>query len=171
MKYNVNNARVYIYGYYSNYVFLHNFAWSDHVGEFWVWLTKMWSLLYYTSIVASVLTLQIRQNILFNITLGDVKMISRNTYVLDPSCFIKGFQANPILNVKLCLHNEWQKLRYHLVLKHKKLCCSTYEVLDYSAKLRWHNFFLFQGKKNWCFYHANSCYTLQNYAQALYHAT
>ena len=48
------------------------------------------------------------------------------------------FSNQSNLNVKLCLLNEWQELRHHLCSKHKKLCCSTYEVLDYSAKLRWH---------------------------------
>ena len=36
----MNSASVNLHEYYSNNVFLHNFAQSD-VSEFWAWLTKM----------------------------------------------------------------------------------------------------------------------------------
>ena len=45
---------IYKYGYYSNYIFLHKFAWPN-ASEFWVLLAKMWYFFYYTSIDASAL--------------------------------------------------------------------------------------------------------------------
>ena len=50
----MNSASVNLYGYYNNYIFLYNFTWLD-VGEFWVWLAKMWSVFYYIGIDASLL--------------------------------------------------------------------------------------------------------------------
>ena len=38
----MNSVSVNLYSYYSNYVFLYNFAWLD-VSEFWTKLAKMWS--------------------------------------------------------------------------------------------------------------------------------
>ena len=42
----MNNVSVNLHG--GNYVFLHNFAWSD-VDEFWAWLAKMRYYFYYKS--------------------------------------------------------------------------------------------------------------------------
>jgi len=51
----MNSAIINLHGYYSNNIFLHNFAWSD-VSEFWAWLGKMWYCFYYTSTNASALS-------------------------------------------------------------------------------------------------------------------
>ena len=52
----MNNDNVNLYDYYNNYVFLHNFAWSN-VGEFQTWLDKMRYFFYYISSDMSALTL------------------------------------------------------------------------------------------------------------------
>ena len=48
----MNNDSVNLYCYCSDYVFLHNFTWSN-MGEGWTQLVKMWFSFYYTSIDAS----------------------------------------------------------------------------------------------------------------------
>lgn len=54
-KCKMNSISVNLYRYYSNYVFLHNFAWPN-VNEFWALLAKIWFFFYY--IDANVLTIQ-----------------------------------------------------------------------------------------------------------------
>lgn len=48
----MSNDSVNLYCYCSEYVFLHNFTWSN-MSEGWTYLVKMWYFFYYTSIDAS----------------------------------------------------------------------------------------------------------------------
>ena len=57
---------IYKYGYYSNYIFLHKFAWPD-ASEFWVLSAKMWYFFYYTSSKCSK-GRQFMQNFMFILT-------------------------------------------------------------------------------------------------------
>ena len=52
----MNSDNVNLYDYYNNYVFLHNFTWSN-VGEFQTQLDKMRYFFYYISSDMSALTL------------------------------------------------------------------------------------------------------------------
>lgn len=45
----------------------------------------------------------VRNNIFLHVTPGDSEVTPGNFYVLDPPGFIQGSQANPVLNVQLCL--------------------------------------------------------------------
>ena len=49
---------MYIHGYSSNHIVLHNFAWFE-MGESWTWLVKIWSLFYYTNTNANALSISI----------------------------------------------------------------------------------------------------------------
>ena len=51
----MNSNSVNLPDYYSNHVFLHNFAWSN-VGKFWAWLVKMWYHFYYANTNSSALS-------------------------------------------------------------------------------------------------------------------
>lgn len=72
----MNNANINLYYYCKNYVFLQNFAWLD-IGEFWVWLAKMWHFSYHTSTDISALTKTLNNLFLAQIHTGHTLFICK----------------------------------------------------------------------------------------------